>query len=206
MAFDISRLTSAVNKYLNSISDVAGAAKKASEEIEARTQFATDLKDAIRQNIEARSREEVSVPDIASVVKEQVSSAIGSIDSQIQQINGSFAAIREAGTVTTSGNEKGEDSGASDSNVDASKGTLSLDALQELSRLKYFSANLIQGSLFDDLSSIASQNEVKTSVETVAEDSEKSGSSSELAQALIKAYKTSGSSVPITSIFGDFSI
>ena len=189
MAFDISRLTSAVNKYLNSISDVAGAAKKASEEIEARTQFATDLKDAIRQNIEARSREEVSVPDIASLVREQVTSATGSIDSQIQQINGQFIS---ANLIQSSLFNGLEDANKTDTN--STLQALGLDAATGSSALN------------DALSRIVSQNEVKTSVETVAEDSEKSGSSSELAKALIKAYKTSGSSVPITSIFGDFSI
>lgn len=205
MAFDISRLTSAVNKYLNSISDVASAAKKATSEIETRTQFSEDLKNAIRQNMEARSKDETSMPDIASLVQEQVTLATSAIDSQIEQINGSFEAIREAGIVKTSGNEKREDSGASDLNPDASKGTLSMDALQELSKSNYFSANLIQSSLFDDLSRVASQNEVKTSAETVAEDSEKSASS-DLTKAIINAYKSTGSAVPITSIFGDFSL
>lgn len=170
MAFDISRLSNAVNKYLNSISDVANAAKKSSQEIEERTRFATDLKDAIRQNIEARTRNDISMPDIAAQVKEQVAQATSAIDSQIQQINGSFEAIRGA-RAATSGSNAGLDSADSNasaasslakavaasangqnvSNYDAYNGMLSTEALQELSKSQYFSSNLIQSSLFDVL-------------------------------------------------------
>ena len=52
MSFDISRLTKAVNKYLNSISDISAMVKQASEEVDARTRFSAELSEAIRQNIQ----------------------------------------------------------------------------------------------------------------------------------------------------------
>lgn len=192
MAFDISKLTSAVNKYLNSISEVSSAAKRANEEIASRTQFSTELGDAIRQNIESRTRDQAQVPDIAGQIQTQIKQATSGIDVTIEQINGSFEAIREAGKVTgtsdsartgaesgnatsteegrlavTSAAKTGAETGTTGSTVtsrsgssvsattssttnrDAYLGTLSTEALQELSRSRYFSANLIQSSLFD---------------------------------------------------------
>ena len=167
MAFDISKLTSAVNRYLNSISEVSNAAKRANEEIAARTQFSTELGDAIRQNIKGRMRDQAQVPDISNQIQTEIRQATSGIDATIEQINGSFEAIREAGKVSgisesaKTGAESGStaDTGAQSSNAakvassnrDAYLGTLSTEALQELSRSQYFSANLIQSSLFDVL-------------------------------------------------------
>ena len=238
MAFDISRLTSAVNKYLNSISDAANAAKTASTEIEARTQFSVDLKEAIRQNMESRSRDAASMPDIASRVKEETARATEALDSQIQQINGSFEAIREAGTSAKYAGEKDAGDSATASNHDAYKGTLSPEALKELSQSRYFSANLIRSALFEgldgdengssqatgasalyDIAGTNGTNPAETSpfnnlslsdinMNSLLQASglENTTSSSDLADALIKAYKTGGSAIPVTSIFGDFSL
>ncbi len=162
MSFDISRLTNAVNKYLNSISDVGNAASKASQEIAARTEFATDLGDAIQRNIASRTREIDSVPDIASIVQNQVQQATSGINSTFEQVSGAFLEISEAGksalakdsAVAVSG--AGSDASASSSakaksgNRDAYSGTLSTEALKELSNSQYFSANLIQSSLFQE--------------------------------------------------------
>jgi hypothetical protein len=188
MAFDISKLTSAVNKYLNSISEVSNAAKRANEEIASKTRFSTELGDAIRQNIESRMRDQAQVPDIADQIQTQIKQATSGIDVTIEQINGGFEAIREAGKVsgasaaartgaedrtgasagdTKTGIKTGAEAGmtavtavgrsgssgaattSSTTNRDAYLGNLSTEALQELSRSRYFSANLIQSSLFD---------------------------------------------------------
>jgi hypothetical protein len=159
LSFDISRLTNAVNKYLNSISDVGAAASKASQEIADRTRFATDLGDAIKRNIASRTKEMDSVPDIASIVQDQVQQATGGINSTFEQVNGAFLEISEAGksavakesAAAVSGANSGKASSgttAKSANRDAYSGTLSTEALKELSNSQYFSANLIQSSLF----------------------------------------------------------
>ncbi len=100
MAFDISKLTSAVNKYLYSISDVSAAAKKAQEEIEVKNRFSTELSDAINKNIQSRMRAEAEIPDVSEVVKNQVQQAVGTIDVTFEQLNGAFEDMRNAGRGT----------------------------------------------------------------------------------------------------------
>lgn len=151
MALDLSRLTRAVNKYLNSISDISAASKKASEEIAEKTRFASELKDAIAQNIQSKTRDVAQVPDFAEQVQAAVKQATSGIESEIQQINGSFEAIREAGMASVEKSSGSKGSGGETSNHDAYSGALSTEALQELSKSQYFSANLLQGSLFDAL-------------------------------------------------------
>ena len=169
MSFDISKLTSAVNKYLYSISDVSAAADKAAAEIEEKSRFRNELNDAIRQNIESRMREPSEIPDIGEVVREQMQQAVGTIDATFEQVNGAFEDMRNAGkTVEATDAVKaadaskvvdassGTDSSDSakkttdNSNYDAYSGVLSTKALQELSRSQYFSSNLIQSSLFQE--------------------------------------------------------
>ncbi len=236
MAFDISKLTSAVNKYLNSISDVSEVARKASEEIEQKSRFRTELSDAIRQNIEGRMRDAEVVPDISESVKNQVQTAVSSIDATIEQINGAFESIQGAGKVseaTGSGNTQADDSNTG--NSDAYKGPLSAEALQELSRSQYFSANLVQSSLFEEKSGENSGSSGSSSFKTnlvnalqsgattqspfdnislsdlntaslTAGGDDSSNASTDLSKALIKAYASSASNSAVTSIFGDFTL
>ncbi len=270
MAFDISKLTSAVNKYLNSISDVSAAAKKASEEIEQKSRFKAELSDAIRQNIESRMRQPADIPDIAETVKNQVQQAVGSIDATFEQVNGAFEDIRNAGKVSevsesAAKDPSGEDikkavdliltaagtsadstglrqaldkiagSGVSGAgNADAYKGLLSTEALQELSKSQYFSANLLQSSLFDentDGRSSGTDTSFTTDLANVLQGGTNAASpfdsislsdlnsasltangeagsagSTDLAKALIRAYANSSSKSAVTSIFGDFTL
>ena len=169
MSFDISRLTKAVNKYLNSISDIGSQATRQAQEMADKAQFRADLADAIKANIASKTREVDTVPDIAAIVQNQVKSATAGIDSTFEQINGAFLEISEAGKSTSlakdsvaasSGADKsgtsssGSNSGSSattstkSANSDAYAGTLSTDALKELSSSGYFSGNLIASSLF----------------------------------------------------------
>lgn len=157
MSFDISKLTSAVNKYLNSISEISSAAQKAQQEIADRTQFATELSTAIQQNIESRMQDQVTIPDIGSqvqgTVETQIKQAVSAIDNTFEQVNGAFEEIRNAGTTSAVASTNKATSAAQDTtntNRDAYKGTLSTEALQDLSKSQYFSANLIQNSLFKE--------------------------------------------------------
>ncbi len=272
MAFDISKLTSAVNKYLYSISDVSAAAKKAQEEIEVKNRFSTELSDAINKNIQSRMRAEAEIPDVSEVVKNQVQQAVGTIDVTFEQLNGAFEDMRNAGRVTQTtetakttdavtnanakANSKTKSTGTdfqsavntvlsaagtaeekaqlqeaidkviasassnrtgntANGNFDAYKGTLSTEALQELSRSQYFSANLIQGYLFsedgqsdesDDSLSTLNTNSLLTGGTDAITNASASTDTSDLAKALIKAYVGSSSSLASTSIFGDFSL
>ena len=184
MSFDISKLTSAVNKYLNSISEISCAAQKAQQEIADKTQFSTELSTAIQQNIESRMQDQVTMPDIGSQVQDtvetQIKQAVSAIDNTFEQVNGAFEEIRQAGAtgaaqesaktvaatdaastsadrslatqvVATSANKSlANQVAATNTNKDAYRGTLSTEALQDLSRSQYFSANLIQDSLFKE--------------------------------------------------------
>ena len=71
MSFDISKLTNAVNRYLNSISDIAAASKQAALEAEERNRFSSELSDAIKQNINAKTRDIGEIPDIAAQVNNE---------------------------------------------------------------------------------------------------------------------------------------
>jgi hypothetical protein len=184
MSFDISKLTSAVNKYLNSISEISSAAQKAQQEIADKTQFSKELSTAIQQNIESRMHEQVTMPDIGSQVQDtvetQIKQAVSAIDNTFEQVNGAFEEIRKAGmteaaqestkavaatdaastaadrslatqAVATSANKSlANQVAATNTNKDAYRGTLSTEALQDLSKSQYFSANLIQDSLFKE--------------------------------------------------------
>lgn len=270
MAFDISKLTSAVNKYLNSISDVSAAAKKASEEIEQKSRFKAELSDAIRQNIESRMRQPEDIPDIATTVRSQIQQAVGSIDATFEQVDGAFDDIRNAGKVPEVSESAAQDSSKEDirkavdliltaagtssdstglrqvldkiagtsasdaGNSDAYKGLLSTEALQELSKSQYFSANLLQSSLFDenaDGSSSGADSSFTTDLANALQGGSKAASpfesislsdlntasltangaagnagSTDLAKALIKAYANGSSKSAVTSIFGDFTL
>ncbi len=150
MSFDISRLTSAVNKYLNSISDIGTKASQAAQEIADKAQFQSDLSEAIKSNIASRTRDVDTIPDIAATVQSEVKSALSGIDSTFEQINGAFLEISEAGKNASSAKDSvAAVSGADKSgNSDAYAGTLSADALKELSSSGYFSGNMIASSLY----------------------------------------------------------
>lgn len=172
MSFDISRLTKAVNKYLNSISDIGQQATQRAQEMADKAQFQADLSEAIKANIQSKTREIDEVPDIGAMVQSQVKSATDGINATFEQINGAFLEISEAGksassakesVAATSGADKSGSgsTGASTSksaNADAYAGTLSTEALKELSNSGYFSGNLIANSLFktDDEDSTSS--------------------------------------------------
>jgi len=153
MSFDISKLTSAVNKYLNSISEISSAAQKAQQEIADKTQFSKELSTAIQQNIESRMHDQVTMPDIGSQVQDtvetQIKQAVSAIDNTFEQVNGAFEEIRQAGA-TGAAKESAKAVAATNTNKDAYRGTLSTEALQDLSKSQYFSANLIQDSLFKE--------------------------------------------------------
>ncbi len=178
MSFDISRLTKAVNKYLNSISDIGQQATQRAQEMADKAQFQADLSEAIKANIQSKTREIDEVPDIGAMVQSQVKSATDGINATFEQINGAFLEISEAGKSTslakdsvaaTSGADKsgsGSNAGTTGNsaaslktgNADAYAGNLSTDALKELSNSGYFSGNLIANSLFktDDEESTSS--------------------------------------------------
>lgn len=188
MSFDISKLTSAVNKYLNSISEISSAAQKAQQEIADRTQFSAELSIAIQQNIESRMQDQVTIPDIGDQVQDtvetQIKQAVSAIDNTFEQVNGAFEEIRKAGSVgavnatqdgakattvsdtatTTANKSLAKQVAATNTNKDAYRGTLSTEALQDLSKSQYFSANIIQDSLFkEDNGSENSSNSSSTS-------------------------------------------
>ena len=172
MSFDISRLTKAVNKYLNSISDIGQQATQRAQEMADKAQFQADLSEAIKANIQSKTREIDEVPDIGAMVQSQVKSATDGINATFEQINGAFLEISEAGKSTssskksvaaTSGADKSGSASinantAKSANADAYAGTLSTEALKELSSSGYFSGNLIANSLFktDDEESTSS--------------------------------------------------
>ena len=153
MSFDISRLTSAVNKYLNSISDIGKQASQQSQEIADKAQFQADLSEAIKANIQSKTRDVDTIPDIGAMVQSEVKSATAAIDSTFEQINGAFLEISEAGKSASlakdnsaavsaaekSGSGAASGNGNKSGNADAYAGILSTDALKELSSSGYFS-------------------------------------------------------------------
>lgn len=231
MALDLSRLTSAVNKYLNSISKISTAAQKASEEIAEKTRFSAELNDAIMQNIQSRTRDVAQMPDIAGQVQDAVTKATSGIESEIEQIRGSFEAIREAGVTSVDKSSGDKAAGEENPNRDAYSGVLSTQALQELSKSQYFSANLLQSSLFDVLddneqttaaTGYKASNSVSSAFDSLSlsdlntesllssaglsTDALSSATAGDLAKNLIKAYSNSAASSAATSIFGDFTL
>ncbi|MBR1669357.1 MAG: hypothetical protein IJ695_01535 [Butyrivibrio sp.] len=247
MAFDISKLTEGVNKYLNSISEVGKAAQKINEELEARSRFSVELGEAIKQNIQSRLKGMDSVPDIEFEVKSAVSEAIASLDNTFNQIDGAFESIKSAGKVMEVTDSTGADAAKSDTgeevkdknsaaeaitalsgNRNAYAGVLSTEALQELSKSQYFSANLVQSSLFDtgneDSSDESSSGPVSGLAGALASsNSYIAGASSDpfkslsltdlnnnslLQNELVKAYSASAKNAAVnnTSIFGDFTL
>ena len=168
MAFDISRLTSAVNRHLNSISDLSVQIRQASEEAAARSQFSVDLKNAIEQNIQSHMPSEGAFPDYGKEIREaagQIKDSFTGVSSAKSSVSGtnsaaSGVAAADNKPVSSASQESfrlaekaGTPAGAtiqSSSNTDAYTGKLSLEALQELSKSQYFNVNLIQRSLFEN--------------------------------------------------------
>ena len=226
MSFDISKLTSAVNKYLNSISEISNAAKQSSEEMADRGQFSVDLKDAIAQTMQSKLRDQGTIPNVAQEVQGAISQATEEMNSVIKQINGSFEAMRDVERVSevksAGDSTSGKEAEQNNSNFDAYSGLLSTEALQELSKSQYFSANLLQNSLLynseedeedenNSLSGLNSKSLLTNSISSSstlkeALESTSAQDSGDLARALIKAYANSGSSLADTSVFGDFSL
>ena len=253
MSFDISKLTSAVNKYLNSISEISSAAQKAQQEIADRTQFSTELSTAIQQNIESRMQDQVTIPDIGSQVQDtvetQIKQAVSAIDNTFEQVNGAFEEMRKAGsagsiggiqdsakattaadTATASANKSlanqisatsankslanqiatssankslANQVAATNTNRDAYRGTLSTEALQDLSKSQYFSANLIQDFLFkEDNGSDNSSNSSATSAFDGVSLSDLN-TNSLLANALSSGVTNSGNASALTQIINE---
>ncbi|MBP3783807.1 MAG: hypothetical protein J6I68_11230 [Butyrivibrio sp.] len=238
MSFDISKLTSAVNKYLNSISEISSAAQKAQQEIADRTQFSTELSTAIQQNIESRMQDQVTIPDIGNQVQDtvetQIKQAVSAIDNTFEQVNGAFEEIRQAGvtsavqdstktavaatdTATASANKSlanqiatsspnkslASQVAATNTNRDAYRGTLSTEALQDLSKSQYFSANLIQDSLFkEDNGSDSSSTSSATSAFDGVSLSDLN-TNSLLANALSSGVTNSGNASALTQIINE---
>ena len=217
MSFDISRLTNAVNKYLNSISDIGRQASQQAQEIADKTQFQTDLSEAIKANIQSKTRDVDTIPDIGAMVQNEIKSATAGIDSTFEQINGAFLEISEAGKNSSlakdnsaavqvadksaGGNSATADKSTKSGNADAYAGRLSTDALKELSGSGYFSGNMIVGSLFktddeDSSSSSASSNAFSTmsldqlNVNSLLANS--LGVNTTASEALTEALKTAG--------------
>ena len=188
MSFDISRLTNAVNKYLNSISDIGRQASQQAQEIADKTQFQTDLSEAIKANIQSKTRDVDTIPDIGAMVQNEIKSATAGIDSTFEQINGAFLEISEAGknsslakdnsaavqvaAKSAGGNSATADKSTKSGNADAYAGRLSTDALKELSSSGYFSGNMIAGSLFktddEDSSSSNALSSIPSALTTAA--------------------------------------
>ncbi len=243
MSFDISKLTSAVNKYLNSISEISSAAQRAQQEIADRTQFSTELSTAIQQNIESRMQDQVTIPDIGSQVQDtvetQIKQAVSAIDNTFEQVNGAFEEIRKAGsagsiggiqdsakattaadTATASANKSLANqisatsankslanqvaaTSSTNTNKDAYQGILSTEALQDLSKSQYFSANLIQDSLFkEDNGSDNSSNSSATSAFDGVSLSDLN-TNSLLANALSSGVTNSGNASALTQIINE---
>lgn len=171
MGFDISKLTDAVNKYLYSISDVSAMARKAAEEAESKASFGKELSLAIKQDISSHLNKDggltdaegelLNFPNIEGQIKSQIDTATSGIRSTFDQIDGGFGVIRtagsgSAGSTGNAGNAASTGAGNignvrnSETNRDAYSATLSLEALQELSKSKYFSTNLLQSDLFSE--------------------------------------------------------
>ncbi len=235
MSFDISKLTSAVNKYLNSISEISSAAQKAQQEIADRTQFSTELSTAIQQNIESRMQDQVTIPDIGSqvhdTVETQIKQAVSAIDNTFEQVNGAFEEIRQAGvtsavqdntktvtaadTVASSANKSlanqvaatsankslANQVAATNTNKDAYRGTLSTEALQDLSKSQYFSANLIQDSLFKEDNSSDNSSSATSAFDGVSLSD--LNTNSLLANALSSGVTNSGNVSALTQIINE---
>ncbi|MCR5404683.1 MAG: hypothetical protein K6E91_12825 [Butyrivibrio sp.] len=334
MGFDISKLTSAVNRYLNSISDVSAAAKRVTEEAESKALFGKELQFAIKQNIashmdDGKMSEAVgelgNFPNIEGQIRSQIDTATSGVKSTFDQINGGLGAMRSAGasdaavgqgSVNTKETAASQDSAKTRDavkNAAASKGgtidvavgrddaslatllaaygtdssllsgilgatggvnagltellgaagkgnagltgllgatgganagltellgatggvnagltglhgavgngnagnavrgvnngTMSIEELQELSKSKYFSTNLLQNDLFSESGGSGKTTSGDDMLSTLTSGMSSSQiASSELANALLKAYKSSGTKGAVTSVFGDFSL
>lgn len=201
MAFDISRLTDAVNKHLNSISDISQKAQQMSEEAAARAQFSVDLRDAINNNILSHMPESGSFPDYGKEIQDAVKQAVAPIAS-VKTSKANEATIAEADKSSASQNEA--------SNKDAYSGFLDTEALQDLSKSKYFNVNLIQSALFDNKDG-EEEDADKKAVTSSTTDAFGSGltlsdlnENSLFAADLLKTYGKLQKSDVAGSVFGDF--
>lgn len=65
MSFDISKLTGAVNKYLNSISELSNLGQKIQQEIADKGRFSTELSSAIQKEIDSAFEKTAATKAIA---------------------------------------------------------------------------------------------------------------------------------------------
>ena len=137
MAFDITRITDAVNRHLNSISDISSMVKQASEDVENRTRFSAELSEAIRQNFQ----EHMATEEFQEL-------------QSLQEVSKSFSASAESGSQTATSRE------------------LTTRELQDLSKSRYFSVNLVQNALYNSGNS----------------DDESDGGTTDLTKSLLPGY------------------
>ncbi len=137
MAFDITRITDAVNRHLNSISDISAMVKQASEDVENRTRFSAELSEAIRQNIQDH---------MATEEFQELQS--------LQEVSRSFSASTDSGSSAATSRE------------------LTTRELQDLSKSRYFSVNLVQNALYNSGNS----------------DDESDGGTTDLTKSLLPGY------------------
>lgn len=230
MAFRISELTSAVNSYLNSISsannkgatigsDLKGIFQKYFNKAVSDVKVETpDISKEIRENIESHNfavkeqfaqSGEISKAEMSGE-KEEASKAVNKAyaDNLASLIRGTSASgnLEIAQALETIMKSTGQNS----ENADAYRGLLSSDALRELSDSSYFTANMIQSSLFkpsDDEEGSSGSSGSSLSGQSINKLNENSLLSATLAngdttyyQTLLQAYKN----VPTESVFGDF--
>ena len=193
MSFDISKLTSVVNKYLNSISEVSNLGQKIQQEIADKGRFSVELSSAIQKEIDSAFEKTADTEKVLSMM----ANANAVTDTSAVANAGDAAATKVSGV--------GSATAATNDNRDAYSGILSTEALQELSKSGYFSGNLIQDSLFKEDNS-TENNSTSSSSAFEGASLQDLNNNSLLANDILKAYAKSATSISPTSIFGDFSL
>ena len=205
MSFDISKLTSVVNKYLNSISEVSNLGQKIQQEIADKGRFSVELSSAIQKEIDSAFEKTADTEKVLSMMANanavtDTSAVANTADTAATKVSGVASA-----TAATKVSGVGSAAAATNDNRDAYSGILSTEALQELSKSGYFSGNLIQDSLFKEDNSTENNNTSSSSAFEGVSLSDLNNNSL-LANDILKAYAKSATSISPTSIFGDFSL
>lgn len=221
MAFDISKLTNVVNKYLYSISDVAKLLEKyegASEE----EKFAAYMRDALSaqgakttdtatgqagtngsaavsgvasasdNSRSTRTVQQVQAPQENTADRYHLADTIQNNIKEHMRVDTTFSKVNAS---TSSGN-------ASDSTAaGSSSSSTDVQRFQDLAKSGYFSSDLVMNSLFDT----GNKDDGLSDFDNAANSSIlKSGNIS--TDTLLAAYKSNKSAADVTSIFGDFTL
>ena len=170
---------------------------------------------------------------VQDTVETQIKQAVSAIDNTFEQVNGAFEEIRKAGVtsavqdntktavaadtataavnkslanqivMSSSNKSLASQVAATNTNRDAYRGTLSTEALQDLSKSQYFSANLIQDSLFkEDNGSDSSSTSTATSAFDAVSLTDLN-TNSLLANALSSGVTNSGNASALTQIINE---